>query len=178
MEGLKELTGAVYARFTVEGHEYRLGTLTLADWGEIEAYLLRDRPDPREVVKLMLEGLSVEMQRELLGKAYEDARLGPHLRTGELDDWLRTIEGSQMKFWFALCKFHPAIQRDEAMALHDIYEVQKNEHLMQLMAEIEGLPKNSSGPAEEAESESPSVGQPSSDTSGGPMDGPTQKSDD
>ena len=175
MEGLHELTGAVYARFTVEGHEYRLGVLTVADWGEIEAYLLRDRPDPRVVVKPMLDGLSVEMQREMLGKAYEDARLGPHLRMGELDEWLQTVEGAQMKFWFALRKFHPAIQRDEAMVLHDIYESHRHDHLMHMLAEMEGTPKNESGPAEEAGTESPSAGPPSFEPSDMPTDGPMTK---
>jgi len=178
MDELDELTGAVHSTFTCDEHQYKLGVLTASDWGEFIAYLLKDRPDPLAVVKPHLEGLSDKQQELLLERAYNDARLGKRLEPGELEVWAESIEGSRMRFWYAIRKHHPSIQFDEAWVLHDVYQEQKHEHLERLLQEINGLPKNSPGPeGASSKTDSQSAGEQSSAISAGHTTGPTSKLD-
>ncbi len=177
MEGLHALTATTAGEFTHDGETYRLGFLELGDWGDIEAYLLRDRPDPLAMVTPHLKSLSKDQQEMLLKQAYQDARLGPHLRIGELEAWLDTLEGGRIKFWYAIRKHHPEIDREEASLLFAIYTHQQHDAVLSVLKAAEGGPVgNSAGPEEETQvDESP--GSESSDTSSGPIqDGPSPTS--
>jgi hypothetical protein len=177
VEGLHALTATVAGEFTHDGTSYRLGFLDLADWGDIEASLLRDRPDPLAMVVPHLKGLSEDQQRILLGRAYEDARLGPHLRTGELEAWLDTLDGGRTKFWFALRKHHPDVDREQATLLFALYTHQQYDALQSVLKTVEGGPVgNSPGPEGETATDE-SLGSESSETSSGPTDGPSPTPD-
>jgi hypothetical protein len=175
MEQLHELTGAVVDEFKHNGTRYELGVLSIDDWGEIEAYLCRGRPDPMEIVLPVLKGLDEDSQRFLLGKAYEDARLGKLIRTGELDEWLKTVEGGRTKFWYSIRKHHPEIDRDIAGLLFAIQTEQDYVKMKRALQGIEGTPSGNSESS--TETSDPSLGEPSTESSVEPITGPTNKSD-
>ena len=116
MDGLNQLTAADH---TVEigGRTYRLGPLTLRDYGEIENRVVSQRPDPVAVALRSLEGLSPRQQEFLLGRAYDRAVSTRRATAAEVDQWKRTPEGFCYLFWLMVRKGHPKITLKRAAEL-------------------------------------------------------------
>lgn len=138
---LEELT-ATPQTFVYEGETYTLAILTVNDWALLkQRYKEGLANDPLAIVKPHLEGLSVELQKILLEKAYEDARLGQRLRPGELDEWLRTVEGGHEKFYLSLLHRHPGMTRDKALVLFEAHTQQRWQEFQRDLKKLEGLPE-------------------------------------
>lgn len=116
MDGLHELTAAE-TTVTILDRTYRLAPLRLRDWGEIERRILAGRPDPLDLVLSKLDGLAEHLQRELLSRAYDDARRGRRVSASELHDWLSTPEGHVVQFWLSVRQHQPDVSLDDAEQL-------------------------------------------------------------
>jgi len=148
MDGLNRLTGADQT-IAVGDCTYRLGPLTLKDYGEIENRILARRPDPIAVAVGHLEGLSEEQQEYLLGRAFDRAVSGRWVRSSEIDEWKQTHEGFCYLFWLMVRKSHPEVTLERAAELIQQLADESQEDLHRRMAEAAGLPEgNRSGQAQ------------------------------
>jgi hypothetical protein len=145
--GLNELTGADQT-VEIEGRTYRLGPLTLKDYGEIENRIIARRPDPVALVLQSLHGLNPRQQEFLLGRAYDRAAAARQATIAELDLWKRTPEGVCYLFWLMVRKGHPEITFERAAELVEHLATAVREELPRRADDV-GLPRgNRSGQAQ------------------------------
>jgi hypothetical protein len=67
-EGLASVVDAARA-WTVDGVDYRVSKFRLRDWGELEAWLADQLPDPWTVARKHMEGLPPEVQKHIWDRA-------------------------------------------------------------------------------------------------------------
>ncbi len=107
-------TGAhIAAPISIEvlGKTYLLSPLRLKDMRELETFLRNLCVDQ---VKTMLAGLSIELQRDLLGKAYAEAKL-MRIGTTEFAQASQSFDGIAYMMWLAMRQHHSAITIDECI---------------------------------------------------------------
>src|SRR5690606_13250854 len=112
---LGRLTGESL-RVSIDGAEYWLSPLTLADWATIECRIVETRKDPIETAKERLAGLDDSEKRMLLDAALREATRTAGVTARELLAYTTTRAGFELLFWLAIRKRHPTI--DEPQAAH------------------------------------------------------------
>lgn len=148
MDGLNRLTGADQT-IEIGDRTYRLGPLTLKDYGEIENRILARRPDPIATAVEHLDGLSESQQQYLLGRAFDRAVSGRWVRASEIDEWKQTHDGFCYLFWLMVRKAHPEVTLGRAAELIQQLADGSQQELHRCMAEAAGMPEgNRSGQAQ------------------------------
>lgn len=139
MDGLNQLTAADHT-VDVGGRTYRLGPLTLRDYGEIENRVVSQRPDPVAVALRSLEGLSPRQQEFLLGRAYDRAISTRRATAAEVDQWKQTPGGFCYLFWMMVRKHHKEITLARAAELVEQLAGEVRQQLGRRMEDCDGLP--------------------------------------
>lgn len=160
------------------GRTFKLSPLTVADLGELQAWVLAQLPDPIAVARQLAEGQPAEIAKEILLSAYEDTRNGARrLGSAEANAALKSLAGFRELLYLHGRKHHPEMTREawEALltaALRDEITV-----LSARLAEENGGaipdPKAGAGAASSAPPTGPPTGGPTSPgsptaTAGGP----------
>lgn len=101
MEHLGALT-AIGSELKIEGVQYHLRTLGVKDWARIQERMNSLRGDPVEAARRLAKDAPEAIARSLLEQAYVDAKRMQTFLPGEVDEWLRTIEGLLFGFWLML----------------------------------------------------------------------------
>jgi hypothetical protein len=99
--------------FDANGKTYLLSPLQLVDLKELEHFL---RQQPVEAIKPMLAGLSADMQKFLLEKAYEDGK-AIRIGTSEFNQQSQSFDGISYMLWLSLRKTQPSLTREQAIDL-------------------------------------------------------------
>lgn len=84
-----------------------LQPMNLRDLATVEQHLLNRRKNPMEMVKEMIPGLSVEVQKHLLELAYHDMKNSTTVPAEEVTRFLETVEGVAFSLWLVLERSHP-----------------------------------------------------------------------
>ena len=116
MDGLYEIVPSCVA-VEIDGLEWLISPLRLADYAELEQYLLHDRRPPLEAAIEAISGQSVQRRKHLLGLAFDEARCADRATHEELDAWLRTDEGILHEFWLRLRPTQPGMSFANVEAL-------------------------------------------------------------
>jgi hypothetical protein len=143
MDGLNQLTAAGYV-VSIGGRDYRLGPLTLDDYGEIENRILAKRPDPLAVAIEKLDRLDRKQQEMLLARAYDKAVKSPTVTIDELQLWRNTAEGFCYRFWLMIRKHHEQVSLQEAVELVEQLGGEARAELNRRVEDCGGLPVGNS----------------------------------
>jgi len=143
MDGLNQLTAAAHV-INIGGRDYRLGPLTLDDYGEIENRIFSKRPDPLAVAIEKLDRLDRKQQEMLLGRAYDAAVKSPAVTVDELRQWRNTLEGFCYRFWLMIRKYHEEIGLRDAVELVQQLTGEIRAELNRQVEDADGLPVGNS----------------------------------
>ncbi|MBA7474159.1 hypothetical protein ES707_09507 [subsurface metagenome] len=143
MDGLNQLTAAGHV-VNIGGRDYRLGPLTLEDYGEIENRILAKRPDPLALVIDKLDRLDRKQQEMLLARAYDQAVKCPTVTIDELQRWRNTPEGFCYRFWLMIRKHHEEVGLQDAVELIEQLSSQARAELNRRVEDCGGLPAGNS----------------------------------
>jgi hypothetical protein len=139
MDGLNQITAAGHT-VTIAGRTYRLGPLTLEDYGEIENRILAGRPDPLAVALDKLDRLDEQQQRTLLARAYDEAVKCPMVTIAELERWRETPQGFCYRFWLMIRKHQPEITLERAAELIEQLGAEARAEVGRRVKDCSGLP--------------------------------------
>lgn len=107
-----------YRTLVVEGEEYRLYDLSLADLGELQAWLDSLYREPLEVIAPQLGRFDLEVAKFLVRDARDAAcRPRPQLGQGEANLLLLSVDGIKEVLYLAIRKGRPDFSRDDLDAL-------------------------------------------------------------
>lgn len=105
--GIDQLT-ATPQTIELGGRPYRLSPLTLADMGELQAWIHAQLPDPVALARRLAEGMAPEVQERILNRAFDHemaARKTHMLGTEEADLMLATLPGF-VRVLALMCRAH------------------------------------------------------------------------
>lgn len=85
-----------------KGETVLVAPLTIRDLGTIKQYLLKDWVNPIELVLPVVKDLPEALAREMLFKAYDDARKAEKISDVEVDAFMNTIKGVAYQLWLSL----------------------------------------------------------------------------
>lgn len=106
MEGLLEIA-PVSVPVEIGGCVWPLSPLRLADYAEMERYILQKHASPIEAARLVMEGQSDHAQKQMLGRAFDEVRRADRVAREEMDAWLQSEEGIFFEFWRRLRSAQP-----------------------------------------------------------------------
>jgi hypothetical protein len=87
---------------TIGGVTYQRRQLTARDWQAIEQRILSKRADPVTVALRLAKGAPLEAAREIISRAYDDARRAAIVTVNEIEDWRQSLEGMAFQFYLQL----------------------------------------------------------------------------
>jgi hypothetical protein len=105
---------------TVDGETYMVHPFTLDDWGELQAWLDRQHPDPFEIVKAAIAkgGFTVAQQQFMIKEALEKAaRPKCKIGTVEADELTMSMEGMRQVLYLSIRKGRPGFTEADAAEL-------------------------------------------------------------
>ena len=112
MEGLNRASGAG-TEITLDDKRYHITPLELDDIGLIEGMILKDRPNPISVVAECKDELPEDVWRELLNRAYTDARLVARATQEEFNDFTSSRNGQTYMLWLCIKHKHRDVTFEE-----------------------------------------------------------------
>jgi hypothetical protein len=139
MSELAELTAAAWER-SIGGRTWRFTPLTLGDWAMLEQRLLESRPEPLEIAKRHLEGLSPDLQRELFDVALVESTRRRRATVAELLEFADSPSGLALSVWLSLRRAHPELTEGEAQALLERLADEECALLERSLDALRGLP--------------------------------------
>lgn len=101
----------------INGEEYRISPLDLEDYGTIEAHLLSQMPNPVRIVGEAYQHLPPAVAKELLDRAYEDAKNGNAISAAAFQAWCDSPAGKLYCIWLSLKKARPVLTQTECNKL-------------------------------------------------------------
>ncbi len=143
MDGLNQLTAAE-GTIRIGEQTFRLGQLTLADYGEIENRVVSRRRDPVSLAVGNLDGLGEKQQEFLLGRAFDEAAGGKVAGAREIDRWRQTPDGYCYLFWMMVRKGHPEVTLQRAGQLLASLTIEIERELRGRMEDALGMPAGNS----------------------------------
>lgn len=135
-----------------KGETLVLEPLGLKQWGEIEQYLLKQKPDPIKVaarIKKELGPLAPETEEKLTAEAYRDARQGNYATEQEVMTFARSQQGLAFCFWLCFERRYPGrFKLQETTEVIDSMSPQELEEKFNELLQASGLDQrgNSTGP--------------------------------
>jgi len=108
MDGLYEIAPNCVC-VEIEGREWQISPLRLADYAELERRLLRNRRPPLEAAIEAMSEQAEQRQKYHLGLAFDEARCADRASHDELEAWLRSDEGILHEIWLRLRPMQPEI---------------------------------------------------------------------
>ncbi len=103
----------------IGGRSYRLAPLTVRDYGELEARLVSQRPDPVQRAADALSSFPPEQQETVLREALARADADSRVSADELHAYCRTRDGLSYVFWLMLRRSQPELTLEAAGRLLD-----------------------------------------------------------
>jgi len=89
-----------------------------AELEEMEQFILANRRSPLEIAKEQLDGLPVELQKQLLRDALaQESSMRDSISEIEFAAALDTREGAAKMFWLMLRANHPEVKQEDVMGL-------------------------------------------------------------
>ncbi len=143
---------------SVDGKEYKVYPLTLADLGELQVWIDSQFPDPFEVVsKAMKSGhFNVAQQQYLMNQAMEKATRPKHLLgTMEADELLLSAEGYKQVLIVSIRKGDPSFTASDAeelfkkMTQADVAKLERVTNLDMVATDPKDMPLNIVPPSKE-----------------------------
>jgi hypothetical protein len=105
----------------IGGEEHRLSPLTVDDFGELQAWVDSQFPDPFEVANAVIArgDYTVPQQQFFYRLAMEQSTRGKRLigSSPEADDMVRSLEGTIQLLWISVRKAEPGFTPDDAVRL-------------------------------------------------------------
>ncbi len=107
-------TGQQWEPLVVGGITYRQSPLSAIDLGKLEAWVKSQFPDPVATGKRLAEGLPLELAREVIERAQDQAN-NPRwcLGTTAASQMLRSVSGMIELLTLTLAKHHPDLKRSD-----------------------------------------------------------------
>jgi hypothetical protein len=124
---LATATAEAYVEVAIDGLRYKLGTLTLARWGALQAWLKAHARDPvaealAQLARAARDGVPIRPESEqfLLREARSEARhWPPRIASTEFFDLLARTEGGDVQFAWEVLRVHqPSITLEQAADLN------------------------------------------------------------
>jgi hypothetical protein len=103
----------------IGGRSYRLAPLTVRDYGELEARLVSQRPDPLEQAADALSKFPPEQQETVLREALARADAASRVSADALHAYCRTRDGLSYVLWLMLRRSQPELTLEAAGRLLD-----------------------------------------------------------
>src|SRR5579863_5635291 len=115
---LSIMTGQDYKIERIGDRDYKVTALSLSDLGKLEQWVKAQFPDPIETGKRAAEGMPLEIAREIMAKAVEQAN-NPKwcLGTEAATQLLMSLPGVTEMLSLQLAKYHPELTRDQVSEL-------------------------------------------------------------
>ena len=117
-EGLGRAAGSPVA-FKFAGETRLFARLSITDIGAIEEHLKTIMPDPLELAVKAASGLPESIAKDLVRRAYDDAKKGKQIGDEEISDFVGTIKGICFCAFLSLNKANPgrySLEEVEALA--------------------------------------------------------------
>lgn len=123
-------------QFQIEGKVYQVSKLTPRAIGDIQAFLKDAIPDPRKLIRPLMDGLPDVVQLEMWRGACEAAKSWPpEIGSEESIQALLSVEGQAKFLWVAFRRHTEGWTLEKARELSARYEMSSEEfgELMELM---------------------------------------------
>jgi hypothetical protein len=122
-DSLPEMTAAP-GQFRIGDATYRIAPLSFAALGELELWVNKQFPDPKQVAKEMIEaGLPESIAEKVAMEAFRVARQGGvRVNSPEAAQVLASPAGAVQVLWLALRKHHPDLKEPDVARLIDEIE--------------------------------------------------------
>lgn len=118
MNDAATLNGKSTLAITIEGERYDVHPLTIADFGDLQAWLDRQLPNPLDVIRPHLQHYNAAQQQAILKAAVEVASSRRALiGTEEASAFLSSIEGVREMLFLAIRKGRPEVSRSDVATL-------------------------------------------------------------
>lgn len=118
MNDAATLNGRPTTSLTIDGERYDIHPLTIADFGDLQAWLDRQLPNPLDVIRPHLQNYNAAQQQAILRAAVEVASSRRALiGTDEASAFLSSIEGVREMLYLAIRKGRPEVTRAEVAGL-------------------------------------------------------------
>jgi hypothetical protein len=101
MDGLHEIIPAAVP-IEIDGRTWQLGPLLLADYAEMDRFLLQKRHSPLEGARAAMPTQSEQEIRHLLSLAFDEERRRLKTTCADMQAWLSSAEGTLYEFWLRL----------------------------------------------------------------------------
>lgn len=121
MSDIRALAGRPVRMTAPDGEAHDLAPLTFEDYGDLQAWLDAQWPDPFALARgQMASGeFSLAQQQFLLRVALElAAKPKPKLGTEDADALVRSVEGQREVLYLSIRKAEPGFTRDDAARFH------------------------------------------------------------
>lgn len=140
MDGLSHITTPVPRTVSIRGRRLTISPLTLDMWGEVERRIVEKQPNPLAMVAKVAADLPEGLARELLGRAYDDARAGTRSTPEAEAAFLRSREGLALLLWVSTRVAEPSLTEEEVRELVWGCTPDDLERLSQSLDAMEGGP--------------------------------------
>lgn len=138
MDGLGRAAGSPVV-IRLAGKDYKMSPLTLRDFGTIEQHLLTKRPNILKEVAAACSDLPEDIAKQLMDRAYEDAKKGNTIPAAEVAEWVDSFDGMCFSIWLSLSKEHKDITQDEVMQLLSIMGPEELEQMKNMRDVASGV---------------------------------------